>query len=344
VQGLGLRQIMRMPWRKPKEVSGRASLPASFSDLTSEADILACFRLLLGRDPNPEERRGHMMRVGEPLSAVLPSYLNSLEFANRALRIAPESQSMLATTLPDFSIYSALDDLSVGKYVRNDNYEREVTAVFRAYLRAGLRVVDIGANIGYFTMLSARLVGPTGHVLAVEPNPRNARSIEASRRLNKFDNVTIAQVAAGRETGLLILNTSHSNGTTSPLPDDSARIFEAETVPCIPLDKLVDELHIDFVKVDVEGAEYNALLGGETMIRRCRPFILSEFSPSMMPGISGISGEDYLRWLIGLDYELAVIRPDGSLEPTGRDRHRVMEIYESRMTDHIDIFATPVQG
>jgi FkbM family methyltransferase len=329
---------MQMPWQKATKIADTSSSP-SFSDIATEADILACFRLLLGRAPNPEELRGHMMRVGEPLSAILPSYLNSLEFSNRALTATSDSQETVATVLPDFTIYSAMDDLSVGKYVRDDSYEREVAAVFRAQLKPGMKVVDIGANIGYFTMLSAGIVGPSGHVLAVEPNARNARLLEASRRANHFENISIAQVAAGRETGLLVLNTSHSNGTTSSLPDEASRIFNAETVACVRLDTLLQTAWVDFLKIDVEGAEYNALLGGENMIRRCRPMIVSEFSPTMMPGISQISGPDYLQWLIGLGYELSVIEADGSLSPAGCDPRRVMEIYKGRMTDHVDIFA-----
>ena len=205
-----------------------------------------------------------------------------------------------------------------------------------------MNVVDIGANIGYFTMLAASLVGPRGHVLAVEPNPRNMRLLEASRRANRYDHVTLAQAAAGRETGILILNTSYSNGTTSAPPDDLAQLLSAESVPCLRLDSLVDvNTTVDFIKVDVEGAEYNALLGAEGTIRRCRPFIVSEFSPAMMPGISHVSGEDYLNWLISLGYDLSVVEPDGDLTETGTDTGAVMRIYASRMTDHIDILAQP---
>ena len=61
----------------------------------------------------------------------------------------------------------------------------------------------------------------------------------------------------------------------------------------------------------------------------------------MMPGISHISGEEYLRWLIELGYDLSVVEPDGSLTETGKDVGAVMRIYQSRMTDHIDIAAQP---
>ena len=157
-----------------------------------------------------------------------------------------------------------------------------------------------------------------------------------------FNQVTIAQTAAGRETGLLILNTSFSNGTTSAPPEKLGEFLSAESVPSLRLDLLLqDATTVDLVKVDVEGAEYNALLGAEATIRRCRPFIISEFSPAMMPGISRISGEAYLAWLVALGYDLSVVEPDGSLTATGSDIGAVMRIYHARVTDHIDIAAQP---
>jgi FkbM family methyltransferase len=319
-----------MPWTAP------------YVSSTTQADILACFRLLLGRMPNPEEWRGHSMRVGEELPSVVASYLNSLEFFRRDLIGGKGSQDVILSQLSEFSIYSDASDAAVGKYVRNNNYELEISFVFRNTLKDGMRVVDIGANIGYFTLLSASLVGSHGQVLAIEPNPRNVRLLEASRRANGFSNVTVSQTAVGRETGLLVLNTSHSNGTTSGLPVEVAQLLRAETVPCVRLDSLVPaEAEVDFIKVDVEGAEYNALLGGLETIRRCRPIIVSEVSPAMMPGISGITGADYLLWLVGLGYDLAVIEADGSSSPKTRDSTVILGIYEARGTDHIDVLATP---
>ena len=175
-------------------------------DKADRADVLACFRLILGRNPHAEEWPGHSARVGEPLAGVVASYVNSLEFSRRGLLERNLTEGLALTALPGFRIYTADDDAAVGRHVRGDNYEADVTAVFRRFVRPGMHVIDIGANIGYFTMLSASLAGGGGSVLAVEPNPRNARLLEASRRANGFDHVTLAQVAAGARTGLLVLH------------------------------------------------------------------------------------------------------------------------------------------
>ena len=315
----------------------------SYDGVATEQDILGCFRLLLGRHPNPEEWRGHSARAGEDLAGVVASYLSSLEFAQRGLLAQDHLGQMELVDLDGFRLYVASGDAAVGRDVRDDRtYEPDVTAVFRRILKPGMGVLDLGANIGYFTMLSAALVGTEGLVVAVEPNPANVKLLEASRRLNGFGQVTACQVAAGREPGLLVLNTSHSNGTTSGLPDDVNALLGAEIVPCVRGDSLVPSgRRVDLIKVDVEGAEHNALLGCSETLTYWRPTIITEFSPTLMPGISGISGPDYVRWLMGNGYAIGVVQPDGSVRPAP-DADAVMAEFEAKGSDHVDLLATPL--
>ncbi len=306
------------------------------------ADIAACFRLLLGRPPNREEWAGHSARAGQALPGVVASYVSSLEFARRGLMRTDAAAEIHRSTLEGLTIYTRQGDAAVGDAVRAGAYEPEVMAVFRRLLRPGMGVIDLGANIGVFTLLSASLVGAGGWVLALEPNPANVMLLEASRRANGFEQVTVCQVAAGSKPGLLSLNTSYSNGTTSGLPDGTDALFTAALVPCVRPDSMVpDGRRIDLIKVDVEGAEYTALLGCTGVIARDRPSIVSEFSPNLMPGISGISGPDYLRWLMSLGYGLRVVQPDGT---TGGPAsvEAVMQAHEARGTDHVDLLASPV--
>lgn len=313
-----------------------------FTGIATESDILHCFRLLLGRHPHREEWQGHSARAGEKLEGLVAGYLRSLEFANRGLLSGLPSTSVARVQLEGFEIYVSPDDLDVGRHVQGNAYEPDVTALFRRLLRPGMAVLDLGANIGYFSMLSASLVGPSGYVLAVEPNPANARLLEASRRGNRFDHVSVAQVAAGSSTGLLALHVAQSNGTTSSPSDDVDSLLGAQTVAAIAIDHILPpNRRIDLVKVDVEGAEYNALLGCRAMIARDRPQIISEFSPDMMPGISGVSGEEYLEWLLSLGYRLGVIQTDGTTSPPVDNAAAIMAKYQARARDHIDILATP---
>lgn len=314
-----------------------------FSDAASKDDIFYCFRLILGRHPHREEWSGHTARVGENLESVVSSYIQSLEFSKRDLMGLDHMKHLRLASIEGFKMYAADDDISVGKHILRGGYEQDVTAVFRAHVKPGMNAIDIGANIGYYTMLLSSLAGPKGKVIAVEPNHRNTKLIEASRRANSFGNISIAQVAAGRDTGLLLLNTSHSNGLTSDLPMDINAILGAETVPCVKVDALVpSNLPINFIKIDVEGAEYNALLGCQGIIERHKPTIVSEFSPDLMPGISHITGPEYLKWLLSLGYKLGVVDTlDG--HPTNQDMsiEAIMDAYYARSADHIDILARP---
>ncbi len=304
-------------------------------------DIAACFRLLLDRDPNPEELSGHMAQAGQPLGPVVAGYVNSLEFARRGLLRSTASPPVLVER-DGYRLYARPDDAAVGRHVVHGSYEPEIEAIFRQLLRPGMGVVDLGANLGYFTMLAAHLVGPGGFVFAVEPNPDNVQLIEASRRLNGFAHVTVSQLAAGRRVELLMLNATHSNGTTSTIGAGLDQVLTARTVAAVPLDALIDEnRRIDLVKIDVEGAEYNALLGAERLLARNRPVIVSEFSPGLLTDISRIDGPGYLAWLHRLGYDIAVVLPDGGLEAAGQDTARVMSAYAARGIDHIDLVATP---
>lgn len=302
------------------------------------ADILACFRLILGRNPNPEEWAGHSAQAGQALEAVVANYLGSAEFSRRGLLRRQEGEVRLVT-LPDYRLYAPVTDEAVGRHAAAGQYDPHVAAVLRRVLRPGMGALDLGANIGVFALLAAALVGPGGYVLAVEPNPANARLLEASRLANGFAHMAVCQAAAAQALGVLALHSFDSNGTVTACGE--AGLLAAQTVAALPVDQLVSpSQRIDLVKIDVEGAEHVALLGAETMLRRCRPVIVSEFSPGQLAAVSGIDGPGYLGWLQGLGYRLAALGLDGSFEP-GQSIATVMAAYETAGVDHIDVVATP---
>jgi hypothetical protein len=134
------------PWKIPQ------------SPVTPE-DVFYCFRLLLGRPPNREEWEGHVGQAPADLDALVRSYMSSLEFSRRADTVLGRrlDDRLSLVSAKGFSIYVQEDDTSVGQHVKRGGYEPHVTAVFRDRLRPGMHVLDIGANIGYYTMLAASL-------------------------------------------------------------------------------------------------------------------------------------------------------------------------------------------
>ncbi len=314
------------------------------ASLATADDIHACFRLLLGREPSAAEWAGHSALAGQPLAGAVKHYLDSPEFAARGLVAGLRIASLALSSLNGVGVYTSDDDLAVGRHVAAGHYEPAVAEVFRRHLRPGMTALDIGANIGVFTMLAASLVGPTGHVLAVEPNGDNVRMIEASRRANQFSHVAIAFCAVGAGPGLLGLQTAFSNGVTAPLGQELGALMSARLVASFPLAAIVPPGRpIDFIKIDIEGAEHVALSGAAELLRRDRPVIVSEFSPVLLQSNSGVSGEAYADFLTALGYRIEVIL-DGGVTAHCPDAASVMACHRASGGDHIDLLLTPDDG
>src|SRR5215471_11210050 len=261
-----------------------------FPSKATEDDVIACFRLLLGRKPAEQEWGGHIWKIGEELGSVVRSYLNSQEFAKRGLMEAEVGQWQLVT-MPTFKMYVSPQDKSIGKTILyKQEYEPPVTRLFKKHLKPGMGVLDLGANIGYFSLLAASLVGPTGFVQSWEPSPANVRALSASRAVNGFDNIDVVQAAAAEKNGLLQYFRNSINGSVAGVkqanPDD---LFSADTVMGLRVDDFISpQTDIGFVKIDVEGYEFKAITGAQKTIERCRPIIVSEFGPPSLQDSSGV--------------------------------------------------------
>ncbi len=166
------------------------------------------------------------------------------------------------------------------------------TFFFRSVLRPGDLVVDVGANIGSLTTLAARLVGPSGHVYALEPNPRTYRYLVANLQLDPTGNVTTICAAAGPVNGEADLVHGRS--------DDQDRIGNEGGTPVrmLTLDS-ISELHdrsIRLLKIDVEGFERPVLEGAGNILSRTEfVYFESGNALSLRYGYSAIDLIDYLR-------------------------------------------------
>lgn len=147
--------------------------------------------------------------------------------------------------------------------------EPEQTAAFVAAIRAAAVFFDIGANVGYYTILASRLAGPTGCVVAFEPVPRNLEFLRLHREMNDAANVTIMPVALSDRAGKAKFSLGPNNAM--------GHIGEGGelTVDTMTLDDAVIELGVgpDILKIDVEGSERDLLEGAKNTLRRYRPMI-----------------------------------------------------------------------
>jgi FkbM family methyltransferase len=164
-------------------------------------------------------------------------------------------------------------------YVRGVN-ELPVQVVVADALRSGDVFLDIGANVGFFSLLAARIVGPTGAVYAFEPVPANAARIGANARRNRFRNVHVLELAAADEDGqtnlLLAIHPGGAVLASAGAPPDAAGSVVVRTAT---LDGLVTSGRVRapaVVKIDVEGAELAVLRGMAATLRRHGPLVVCE--------------------------------------------------------------------
>lgn len=314
----------------------------AFNDQATLDDVYYCFRLLLGRNPFRAEWPGHSLLAGGPLKDVVVSYLDSPEFKQRQLGRFDASQVVLCE-VQGFKLYVPINDSQVGRgIVATRTYEPLVTNLLRQNLQRGDVVVDVGANIGYFSMLAASRVGSTGRVYAFEPFAQNVKLLHLSRQANRFEQIEIFPVAVGADRRLYLYDNAGTNGFISPLVDDFRTVMQSTIVFAACLDDVLkDAARVDFIKLDVEGAEDLVLRGAEALLRRHRPVIVSEFAPPAMQSVSGAAPTDYLqRLLVTPEYELSVLDERGTL-PFRREIGHVLNYFETKHGSHIDVLATP---
>ena len=324
------------PW---DEVVASVAGASPAHDVAAVSDIFYCFRLLLGRPPSAEEWRGHCGTVGQSLRDVVTLYLQSLEFKNRRL-LTTAMPAIEVVELPTFRMYVMSDDPLIGSTIAALRaYEPAVTRCIEARLGPGMTFVDVGANVGYFSLLAASRVGPAGSVYAFEPSQIDVKLLHLSRLLNGFENVEVFPVAAGRGWGLSFYDGAHSNGWVSPVSSSPEDVLSRTVVLSVPIGEVIPaDGRIDVIKIDVEGAEFQALTGARRMLDRHHPAIVTEFSPPALESISHVSGPQYLEFLTGLGYRLSVLTEDGPIA-CGEDVQHVMTLFDDSGVDHIDVLA-----
>ncbi|WP_420128899.1 FkbM family methyltransferase [Longimicrobium sp.] len=160
-----------------------------------------------------------------------------------------------------------LRDLVAREMCLTGGYAPLEAALVRRALPAGGTFVDVGANLGYFTLFGAARVGSAGRVVALEPHPRIAAVLRANVAMNALANVQVREVAASDAAGTATLSGFSEDGGNwgvSSITRASSATGPSFQVPCAPLDQVLDGVGIDamdLVKVDVEGAEGRVLRG-----------------------------------------------------------------------------------
>ncbi len=242
--------------------------------------------------------------------------------------------------LADCKLYVRLDDWASGARIAvKRTYEAHVTHAMRPLLRPGMVVVDIGANIGYYTLLAASRVGNTGKVLAFEPARANTALIHASLEVNGFTQVIVHPYAVADEERIVGFQADESNGVINPHTPATS----PQQVRAVCLDTfLAEEPRLDLVKLDIEGAEGLALRGMQHLIQQHRPLIFSELNWNALRRVSRMEPEEYLDLLRAPGYDLFIIPRRGNVSAAPWSNAHILDYcHTSGERDHIDLLARP---
>jgi FkbM family methyltransferase len=305
-------------------------------------EIIWGYRYMLDRDPRP----GEILQLElDPLTRtqLREQLLGSDEFAAQEKVIGQVSKWVITEIFDgSMKIWIDLADKYVSFGCLIDDYEPQETAAFRRLLRPGFHVVDVGANVGWFTFLAALCIGQEGRVTAFEPRIPTVDYLRRSVCLNQLeDRITVLQNAIGNRSSTVSLTwtpASRNPGSTrlgEPEENDEGQLAEMRE-----LDALLGGARVDCIKMDIEGAEGLALAGASTVLRVNRPFLLCEINPAALRVVSCMSVEEFLRVVraqgyipFSLEDHLGLTRLEGSPELGGREVINVVLAHAERLPD-----------
>ena len=216
-------------------------------------------------------------------------------------------------------------------------YEKAETRFFQSACRDGMTFLDVGANLGYYTALATRAVGPNGRVLAVEPDPDSFGYLEQTIAANAVGNVQAFPVAASDAPATLPLYISTDNRGDNRLYASGEDRPQVE-VTARPLDALLRENKIDtvdLIKIDVQGYEPKVIAGlRETIAASPNLTLLTEFWPQGIDE-AGEDANEFLQTLRELGLTLHELQPDGSLAELTDDTDLIARHQGRRYTNLI---------
>jgi len=201
-------------------------------------------------------------------------------------------------------------------------WEENETKLIKKEIHKDEVVLDIGANIGYYSLIFAKLVGPQGKIFSFEPEPSNFNLLKKNIEVNNFQNVTVERMAVSDENGKTKLFLSEKDS-------GQHRIYQCKSISnnYVSVDKItLDDYFknnslaekISFVKMDVEGSELGVLKGMKSILNKNYHLkLILEFSPLHLKEF-GVNPGDVLKFLKAYDFNFYLIDSNG-LKPATED-------------------------
>jgi FkbM family methyltransferase len=196
---------------------------------------------------------------------------------------------------------------------KKETKEPGAVTAFRSLLKPGLTILDVGANVGYFSLIAASLTGITGRVIAFEPTPSVFDRLQENIALNHLANVTAVRIAVSDENGTapFFVNPDMEDSEGNSLLQAAVASGASQIrVPLTTLDVATSQLglkRIDLLKIDVEGNEIKVLRGAHGILRGAHPpQILMEINPQTL-NAAGFTPEAVFKELRDIGYRWTIV-------------------------------------
>lgn len=225
--------------------------------------------------------------LGQALSAHLDNATVPAPPERSMNGIYVDPRTVLTTTWWGDMIYVVSLDASITPHIlRQGRWEHWIEEPFRKMLSPGMNVIDVGCNVGYYALAACKVVGPTGHVTAIDANPEMTRLVQMTLACNGYGGMSrVINAAVMKEAGEVTLSIPRSMlGGASAVFGAGGNDADKVKVEGAPLAQLVAKpARIDMLKIDAEGAEPLIYAGGKTIINRDKDLVIfMEFASNMI--------------------------------------------------------------
>jgi FkbM family methyltransferase len=286
------------------------------STVTSYYDIENCYKFILGRPLNADERdaiaKNLLQLTDIPLEEHRRRFLSSAEFHNRHGELLfnnfiPKSIVVFFETKYNFKLYLDLRQYHISFGIMNGEYEKFDVGLIKAIVPDDGHFIDVGGNVGYYSLSVAARPAFKGKILAFEPLPKLWDLFNRSIQENGFaDRVSVRQQALADEPGEMRLSDAEdtSNAGATRLVADSDTAKTNRSVEVETLDRVIGGMRPDAMKVDIEGAEGLFLEGAKRTIAAHKPTLLMEINRDMLAVLSKTTPGSIHRRLSELGYSI----------------------------------------
>jgi FkbM family methyltransferase len=285
------------------------------SAVLTRDEVIWGYRYILGREPESEAVVNATAAAVDNFREFRRILLGSAEFDRICIQSrASWFQRPVWVAAPVFGglrlLWIDLSDRFVSLGCLQDGYELVETNFLKRILRNDDVFLDIGANVGWYTLLASTIIDSHGHIYAFEPHRPTVEYLQRTVALNNLNSlIDVYPIGLAKEskTELLAWVAGTGNGGAASLGGNSVlQGMNTQSIEVRPLDSL-GIARVNVIKIDVEGAELLVMEGATRILDRDRPIVMSEVLPGQLQRVSGCTPEDYFGYFACRHYRAYIL-------------------------------------